>query len=412
MNTPNANGDIIHVVDQGETILGIAILYGVVDNQLLAYNNIDDPKSLRVGQEIRIPAGMMNQNYSKIGGSATSTPLPQVIEEARVMLGPFSFDWQKMNNCGPTTTHIMLSYYEIYQPQLDIAAVMKPNRNDKNVSPSEVVAYVREQGLEAFVGINGDIPLLERLLAANYPVMVEQWMELEGGVGHYRAVRGYDREERWILQQDSFLGPDIRRPYEEFNADWAYFNNLYIVFYPPEDEARMAEIIGPDWAPTTMWERALDTFSQQEGTFPLYGKAEALHQLGRNEEAVVAYEEVIAQGVPERYLWYNFGYLESLNDLGQYQKTLSFSAPILEAMELSEEIRYHRAVAYKGLGQLEQAWYELEQAVHDNPNFAPAYAMLNELPNPSGSAIPEADAEAEAEAEAEVESTYDDSSRD
>ena len=148
-----------------------------------------------------------------------------------------------------------------------------------------------------------------------------------------------------------------------------------------------------------MWERALETFSQQEGKYALYGKAEALHQLGRDEEALVAYEQVIAEGVPERFFWYRFGYLETLNNLGQYEKLLSFTAPILEAMELSEEYRYHRGVAYKGLGQLEQARYELDQAIRDNPNFAPAYAMLDELPVPEGAPIQEGEGEASAEGE-------------
>ena len=379
MSTPNANGEVVHIVQKGDTVLGIAIQYGVIDNQIIAYNNLGEKAEIRIGDEIRIPMGMMTQYYSKIGGRATSTPMPTVVNETRVILGPVSFDWQKLNNCGPTTTHVMLSYYNIDRPQLTIANVLKPNPDDKNVSPSEIANYVRSLGMGVFVGVNGDIPLIERLLGAGYPVMVEQWMHYEEGVGHYRAVRGYDREQQKILQEDTFLGPDIWRSYEDFNYDWAYFNNLYLVFYRPEQEQHVAALIGTDWNHTVMWERALATFSQQEGAFAVYGKAEALHQLGRDAEAAPVYEQAIAMGLPELYFWYNFGYLETLNNLGQYQKMLNFSLPILEAMEVSEDIRYQRAVAFNALGLREKALNELQLAIQDNPHYEAAYVMLDEL---------------------------------
>ena len=182
-----------------------------------------------------------------------------------------------------------------------------------------------------------------------------------------------------ILQEDTFLGPSIWRSYGDFNKDWAYFNNTYLVFYPPEDEQRVAGLIGGDWDATTMWQRALETFSPQDNGFGLYGKAEALHQLGRDAEAIPFYEQAIARGLPERYFWYRFGYFEALNNMGQYQKTLDFSQPILEAMELSEDIRYHRAVAYKALGQIENARQELRKALEDNPNYAPATVLLSQF---------------------------------
>jgi len=399
MSTPNSDGEVVHIVQKRETVLGIAIQYGVIDNQLIAYNNLSEEAEIRVGDEIRIPVGMMTQYYSRIGGRATSTPMPTVVNENRVVLGPFSFDWQKLNNCGPTTTHVMLSYYNIDRPQLTIAEALKPNSGDKNVSPSEIAGYVNSLGMGTFIGVNGDMELIERLLGAGYPVMVEQWMHYEKGVGHYRAVRGYDREQQKVLQQDTFLGPDIWRPYEEFNYDWGYFNNLYIVMYPPEQEEHVAALIGTDWNPTVMWERAALTFEEQEGVFALYGKAEALHQLGRDAEAVPVYEEAIATGLPELYFWYNFGYLETLNNIGEYQKQLNFSFPILQAMEHAEDIRFHRAVAFNALGQRENAISELNLAIEDNFHYSPAYAMLDQLGvSPS---VPESTDTAEDEAEEE-----------
>ncbi|MDT3698748.1 MAG: L,D-transpeptidase family protein [Thermincola sp.] len=48
-------GYIIYVVQPGDTLWQIAIQYGLTVDQVAAYNNIADPNSLQVGQELRIP---------------------------------------------------------------------------------------------------------------------------------------------------------------------------------------------------------------------------------------------------------------------------------------------------------------------------------------------------------------------
>lgn len=379
----NEQGEIVHAVQPGETIYTIAARYGVLQSQLTAYNQID-PNAVTPGMTLRIPVGMLGQGYTG-GRRATATPLPGAVAQDRVVLSGFIHDWQKLNNCGPTTTSVMLSYFGINRSQLEIAAAVKPAGGvDKNVGPAEVAAYVGTVGLEAFVGINGSIELAERLLSAGFPFMVEQWMDWDGVVGHYRAVRGFDRTRRAMLYNDTFLGPDIWKPYDGFLRDWAAYNNTYIVFYRPEQEAMLREIIGPDWDPAAMWER-LRAESQarldqgERSGYLRYGLAEALHQQGRDAEAIPVYEQAIAAGLPWRYLWYRYGYFEALNNLGEYEKTLQVTGPILEAMQASEDLRYHRAVALRGLGRLDEARAEFQAALRDNPNFAPAQLALAQL---------------------------------
>ncbi len=385
--TPNAAGEIVHTVQPGEDIRSIAAQYGVLWSQLTAYNGITAAQ-VQPGMQIRIPVGMMSQTYTAAGGAPLPTQPAAGAGGDRVVLGPVTFDWQKLNNCGPTTTSVMLSYFGISRGQLTIAGAMKPNANDKNVSPAEVAAYVRGQGLGAFVGINGNIGLLEQLVTAGFPVMVEQWMSYDGGVGHYRAVRGFDRNQQLILQEDTFLGPGIWRSYGEFNADWAAFGNTYLVFYPPEREGEVSAIIGNDWARGSRWQRAFDTFNAGGGAYSQYWAGEALHQLGNDAAAVDYYRAAIASGLPSRFFWYNFGYMEAMNNLGQYQQVLDFTAPILQAMGLSEDIRYQRAVAYNALGQPDEARRELNLALSDNPNYAPAQQMLNTLPASAPTPVP------------------------
>lgn len=55
------------------------------------------------------------------------------------------------------------------------------------------------------------------------------------------------------------------------------------------------------------------------------------------------------------------------------------TAPTLEQMKRSEDLHYHRAVALHGLGRTAEARAELELALVDNPRFAPAQILLDQL---------------------------------
>ena len=45
-----------------------------------------------------------------------------------------------------------LSYYGLPVTQAEAAKVLKPNKDDKNVSPDQIAAYARSQGLNARCG--------------------------------------------------------------------------------------------------------------------------------------------------------------------------------------------------------------------------------------------------------------------
>lgn len=44
-----------YVVQQGDTLYGVAVQFNVSMEDLMAANNMDDPNSLQVGQELQIP---------------------------------------------------------------------------------------------------------------------------------------------------------------------------------------------------------------------------------------------------------------------------------------------------------------------------------------------------------------------
>jgi hypothetical protein len=94
-----------------------------------------------------------------------------------------------------------MSYFGSKLSQADVAAVLRPYRDDKNVSPDEMAAYARARGLQAIVRVNGDADRLKRLLSAGVPVLLETWYEPKpnDGMGHYRLLVGYDDAAReWI----------------------------------------------------------------------------------------------------------------------------------------------------------------------------------------------------------------------
>jgi LysM repeat protein len=71
---------IVHVVQAGETLIAIAIQYGVSLAALQAANGIDSPESLQINQELVIPTGEESQGDSLELLLPTPTPVSFAIE--------------------------------------------------------------------------------------------------------------------------------------------------------------------------------------------------------------------------------------------------------------------------------------------------------------------------------------------
>lgn len=69
----------MHVVKQGETLLGIARQYGVTLPDLVSWNNLTDPNQIQVGQSLRVGPSDMEQGVAAaipIGEGAVAMPVP------------------------------------------------------------------------------------------------------------------------------------------------------------------------------------------------------------------------------------------------------------------------------------------------------------------------------------------------
>ena len=114
----------------------------------------------------------------------TATPLPTSTPTAvplprQVRIDGVDIIAQGFNNCGPTNLTINLNFYGNPTTQTEAAAFLKPNREDRNVSPWQMVDYVNERtDMRAFIASGGDLNLLKRLLAAGFPVVIEKGYEL------------------------------------------------------------------------------------------------------------------------------------------------------------------------------------------------------------------------------------------
>jgi tetratricopeptide (TPR) repeat protein len=251
----------------------------------------------------------------------TSTPeaLP-----AQISLPSPKYEVQGINNCGPATLAMALRMYGSDKDQYDIAKIIKPVPQDRNVNPDELRYYVlNETGwLRAEFRVAGDLTLLKRLLSANYPVIIEEASTLDpqdaNGPNddlwdaHYLLITGYDNGMGVFTAQDPLRGPDKYIPYDQLMKDWEPFNYLYMVIYLPGEEERIKSILGNDWDPDQNREKALKiaeaaTVAAPQDAFAWFNLGSNLVYFDRYEEAAQAYDRARNIGLPQRMTRYQFG---------------------------------------------------------------------------------------------------------
>ncbi len=181
--------------------------------------------------------------------TATPTPSPTPIPD-EVRLEGVVHEYQGFNNCGPANLSMALSYWGWDGNQYITASWLKPNDRDRNVMPYEMVEYVETQtDLKAVLRYSGDLEMIKKFIAAGFPVLIEKGFEVAdaGWMGHYGVVTGYDNSTSQFIIQDSYVnnGKDLAYSYDKTKKYWKEFNNLYMVIFPPEREAEIKSILGP-----------------------------------------------------------------------------------------------------------------------------------------------------------------------
>lgn len=331
--------------------------------------------------------------------TATPTPIPF---QASARLENVRHQFQTWNNCGPATLAMALSYFDLRLTQDQTAVVLKPDPEDRNVSPSEMAAFVNEHtDVSALSRANGDLDTLRRLLSYGMPVIVElgidppgeyRWM---GWYGHYLLVVAYDDTAGEVWVYDSWFGTSEvpgenadaqgrQIDYQELDRYWRQFNRNYIVLYRPEQASDVAAIVGENIDDDRMWRNSLAHVQSELASEP--GDAFLWFNLGTvydaqhdYQKASAAFDKARAIGLPWRMLWYQFGPYEAYYQVGRYEDVLTLADVTLQDRPYFEEAFYFKGLALSALGRDREAQQLFEKAVDFNPNFTPAAEALAQL---------------------------------
>ncbi|MDX2137224.1 MAG: C39 family peptidase [Chloroflexota bacterium] len=309
--------------------------------------------------------------------------------------GGFIHTRQSWNNCGPANAAMALSYYGWRGTQEDAADWLKPETEDKNVSPGEIVRFINETtGVRALTRIGGNMLLLKQLVNAGFPVIVEVGGQLYEGwewIGHYRTVVGYDDVQGHFLVFDSWLGTGENGdgypvPYTEFDSSWMPFNRVFIVVYEQSREADVINLLGERADVTRANELALEV-AQQEARenrfdpFAWFNIGTALTRLDRYEEATRAFDEVTRLGtIPFRMIWYQFYPFEAYYNVGRYDDVMFLvNSSLTSGGVFVEETHYWEGRVFEARNETDAARQSYARALQHNPRFAAAREALDRL---------------------------------
>jgi len=335
--------------------------------------------------------GATNTAAPTVVPTATSAPLPR-----HVALTGFKFEYQGFNNCGPTTFGIVLSYWGWTGGQKVAAPILKPNPDDKNVSPNELYQYALTIGYDAYIRVNGNVDTVRRFLAAGYPVVVEKGFtctnkdHCTGWFGHYSTVSGYDDDKQQFTLQDSYFGANFKMTYDDFTANWRAFNYLYVVFFPAgaQHDTAVQQLLGPALDLKQNYRDALAraqkealTDTGEPDAFAWFNVGTSLADLQDYKGAAAAYDQARQIGLPYRMLWYQFGPYLSYFYMARYQDVVDLATFAINSTPAPgvEESFYWRGQAEESLGQPAAAITDYKTALQWHPGYKPATQALQNL---------------------------------
>ncbi|MFZ0533039.1 MAG: C39 family peptidase [Anaerolineales bacterium] len=337
-----------------------------------------------------LPTLALDLPIATIAPTATPQPSPTPIPAVVELPAPL-WEQQGANNCGPATLALYLRYYGWEGNQDNIAQVVKPISEDRNVNPEELVYFVRTHAgwLSAEFRVGGDLQLLKQLIAAGFPVMIEEsfyfdqpyWPNDDLWAAHYLLVTGYDDSAQTFTGQDSFHGPNQVVSYTTLDSYWQIFNRVYLLVYPPAQEEALKSILGDNWDPDLNRQHALEvsqseTQTEPNNAFTWFNLGSNLVYFERYGEAASAYDTARTLGLPQRMLRYQFGPFFAYFHAAMTTELLAVTNYALERTPNSEEALLWHGWALYRMGKKLEAVADWQKALEYHPGYQDAqYAI-------------------------------------
>lgn len=339
---------------------------------------------------------------------APSTPTPAATEAPTSTLAPLptevtlpspKYQVQGINNCGPAALAMTLNMYGWKGNQEDIAAIIKPVPQDRNVNPDELRYFVLNEAgwLRAEYRVAGNIDVVKRLLAARYPVLIEEASTLqpEDALGprddlwdaHYLLITGYaDAGGGTVTAQDPLRGPDKKIAYDQIMKDWKPFDYLYIVIYLPQDEAEVKSILGSDWDPVQNRQKALDTAqaaaaADSNDKFAWFNLGSTLVYFERYTEAAQAFDRAFTIGLPLRMTRYQFWPFAAYYNADRIDYLLQLTEDTYKLISgnYSEEALLWHGYGLMRKGDIAGAAADWNKALKVHPGYCDAEKAINDF---------------------------------
>jgi len=346
-----------------------------------------DPTSTPTSLPTLIPSQATATTVPTATPQPSPTPIPATVQLAAPL-----WEQQGANNCGPATLALYLRYYGWEGNQDDIAKVVKPITEDRNVNPDELVYFVRTHTgwLKAEFRVGGDLQLIKQLVAAGLPVMIEEsfyfdqpyWPNDDLWAAHYLLVTGYDDSAQTFTGQDSFHGPNQVIAYSMLDDYWQIFNRVYLLVYLPTQEQALKAILGDNWEPDLNRQHALEvsqaeTQSEPDNAYTWFNLGSNLVYFERYGEAASAYDTARNLGLYQRMLRYQFSPFFAYFHTGMTTELMAVTEYALQRTPNSEEaLLWHGWGLYR-MGKKLQAIADWQKALEYHPGYEDAQYALN-----------------------------------
>lgn len=319
-----------------------------------------------------------------------ATPTPQPAPDQYFLEG-HKFVLQTWNNCGPANVSMALSYLGWEVDQRDAASFLKPDREDKNVSPDQMVAFVTQNtNFQAIYRVNGTLDMLRWLIANRFSVIVEAGYEPPGEdwYGHYLTAVGYTANPAEFTFYDSNLGrassPSVSIQANDFDSQWQAFNRTFIVIFPPARQSELQTFLGRDWNEVANWRGAVErareeAANQPDNAFAWFNLGTALTMTGDYVTGARAFDQARNIGLPWRMLWYQFAPYEAYFQSSRLDDVVALAEATLRTTTYVEETYYYLGRVYEIRGDITTAIEQYEAALDVNKNYNAASLALARL---------------------------------